>query len=386
MVLGLPDKADFAIPIPELAEQSSFRGVYLNNLLLYRSNSALLQRSLLKIFLLCLLFLNLSKVSLGQASSSLVEKETVVTPLPTEDINGPCYYFLKIPQGKGEIRGVWLIFDRGRDVHDLASDPDVLTFARRFDLALLLQSHCPGKLAADHEDMNMEPAEGLGPSLWRALDQFAQETNHPELSKADLLLLGFSGAGPLTGRFIAEYPNRIIAGVLSAPGHFPPQGINTVKLNRNAQQIPELIIAGGADDRSGTRLPYEYFRKYRQLGAPWTFVVQNRSPHCCTANVKLLMLDWLSAVLNQRMPSRAGLPLRQIADNGSWLGFIHTEPTSIQDAFHFNTFDVTNAEIRRAKAREPGETQDASWLPNALVAREWLSFVEQKSHPILPLR
>ena len=346
----------------------------------------MLQRSVVKAFLLCLSFLSETRAAVGQASPTLLEKETVVTPLPTEDINGSCHYLLKIPQANRRIRGVWLIFDRGRDVHDLASDPDVITFSRKFDLAILLQSHCPGKLAADHEDMNMEPAEGLGPSLLRALDQLAQETQHPELSKADLILLGFSGAGPLSGRLIAEYPNRILAGILSAPGHFPPLGISTVSLDHNAQRIPELIIAGGADNVSGTKLPYEYFAKNRRQGAPWTFVVQNRSPHCCTANVKLLMLDWLAAVLKQRMPGKEGLPLRKIDAEGSWLGFIHTEPTAIQDAFHFNTFDVTSAEIVRAKAGGPTGTQEASWLPNAAVAQEWLSFVEQKSHPILPLR
>ena len=347
----------------------------------------MLRHNVLKAVLVCIPFLNVTSAdALGQASSSLVEKETVVTPLPAEDINGPCHYLIKIPQPNRSIRGVWLIFDRGRDVHDLASDPDVLTFLRRFNLALLLQSHCPGKLAADHEDMNMEPSEGLGPSLLRALDQFAKETRHPELSKASLILLGFSGAGPLSGRFIGEYPSRILAGILSAPGHFPPQGINTVHLDHDAQQVPELIIVGGADDRSGTRLPYEYFAKYRQLGAPWTFVVQNRSPHCCTANAKALILDWLSAVLEQRMPSRAGLPLENIAQRDDWLGFIHTETTTTKDAFGFATFNVNAAESRRAKASEPVEAQDASWLPNASVARQWLSFVQQESHPILPLR
>jgi hypothetical protein len=283
------------------------------------------------------------------------------------------------------VRGVWLVFDRGRDVHDLASDPDVLSFARRFDLALILQSHCPGKLPADREDMNMEPAEGLGPSFLRALDQFAQEMKHPELPKANLILLGFSGAGPLTGRFIAEYPNRIVAGVLSAPGHFSPWSIDTIHLNREAQQIPELIIAGGADDRSGTQLPYEYFVKYRRLGAPWTFVVQNRSPHCCTANVKGFMLDWLSEVLNRRMPKK-GTSLRSVVDEGDWYGYIHTEPTAIQDSFHFHTFNVTSAEIRPKKLTNSARSSEASWLPNALVAQEWLSFTELKNHPILPLR
>jgi hypothetical protein len=343
------------------------------------------KHSLVTELLLCCFFLNLATAAVGQESSAPVQVRTVVTPIATEDIEGPCHYSLTLPQANRRLRGIWVIFDRGRDVHDLAADPDVLAFARRFDLALLLQSHCPGKLPADHGDMNMNPAEGLGPALLRALDQFAKETSHPELSKADLILLGFSGAGPLTGRLIGEYPHRVLAGILSAPGHYAPQGINTVSLDRDAQQIPELIIAGGADDRSGTRLPYEYFAKYRKLGAPWTFVVQNRSPHCCTANTKALMLDWLSAVLAQRMPSTADAPLRNIAQKGDWLGFIHIVPTTIKDSFGLETFNVASAEIRPAKPRER-ITQDASWLPNASVAQEWLSFVELESHPILSLR
>lgn len=345
----------------------------------------MLGRSFLKALLLCSPALGLLAGSEGESALPFKEKEIVITPLPTEDISGPCHYSIKIPPEKKQVRGVWLIFERGRDVHDLASDTDVLSFARRFRLAIVLQGFCPGKLPADHEDMNMEPAQGLGPSFLRALDKFAQQTKHPELSKASLILLGFSGAGPLIGRFIAEYPKRVLAGVLSAPGHFPPQGINTVELDRAAQLVPELIIAGGADDKSGTQLPYEYFTKYRQLGAPWTFVVQNQSPHCCTANVKHFMLDWLSAVLEQRMPSTAGLPLRNVRDEGDWLGVIRTEPTSVRDAFHLRTFNVTDAEIRPAEGSQPAGPSDASWLPDASAAREWLLFIEQKSHPILPL-
>lgn len=339
-----------------------------------------------KALLSCLLALHSSMWCAGQAASPFLELEAIVPPLPTEDISGPCHYSIKISPEVKRVRGVWLIFDRGRDVHELASDSDVLGFAQRFDLALILQSHCAGKLPDDHEDMNMEPANGLGPSFFRALEQFGKETQHPELPSADLILLGFSGTGALTGRFVAEYPGRILAGVLSAPGHFPPLGINTVRLNRNAQRVPELIIAGGADDRSGTQAPYDYFLKYRHLGAPWTFVVQNRSPHCCTANVKALMLDWLSVILEKRLPLKPGLPMHSVSDEGGWLGLIHTEQTDIQDASHLTTFNVISAEIRPRGMSDAAASHGASWLPTASVAREWLSFTEQKSHPILPLR
>jgi pimeloyl-ACP methyl ester carboxylesterase len=105
--------------------------------------------------------------------------------------------------------------------------------------------------------MNMNPSQGLGPALLRALDRFARTTKHPELSKAGLILLGFSGAGPLSARLIGDYPQRVIAAVLSAPGHEPPDGIDTIHLSREAQQVPELIIVGGADTVSRNTVDLE---------------------------------------------------------------------------------------------------------------------------------
>jgi hypothetical protein len=43
------------------------------------------------------------------------------------------------------------------------------------------------------------------------------------------------------------------------------------------------------DRITGTQRPYAYFRKYFDRGASWTFVVQNKTPHCCVINAKTLM-------------------------------------------------------------------------------------------------
>jgi len=314
-----------------------------------------------------------------------VRVETTVHPLQNEDIASDCHYELTIPEAHGQIRGVWVIFDRGRDVHDLYSDADVVAFARRFKLALLLHGYCAGKFPGDHGDMNMKPSQGLGPALLRALDQFAGMTGHTELSNANLIFLGFSGAGPLSARLIAMYPRRVIAGILSSPGHFRPDGIDTVKLTREAQQVPELIIAGGADDVSGTQLPYEYFKKYRQLGSPWTFTVQNLSPHCCTANAKSLIMTWLQAVISRRSPVIAQGSLRRVQEKDNWLGWITSERTNIRDSFGLETFNVKTAGIELARSATTHDVT-ASWLPTASFAQEWLSFTRQDRHPILPLR
>ncbi len=319
-------------------------------------------------------------------SAQTTELQTIVTPLANEDITSPCYYSLKISTASNPIRATWVVFDRGLDVHNLYTDPAILAFCRRFRIALLLHGHCPGKLPEDHHDMNMDPAKGLGPALFRALDQFATASGHRELSRTDLIFLGFSGAGPLCARLVASNPDRSIAAVLSAPGHYEPLGIDTVIVSSKALSVPELIIAGGADKVSGTARPYKYFRRYRDQDAPWAFILQNRSPHCCTANVRDIMLPWLEAVLERRQAPSDGT-LRSMDQHRGWLLFLKTRETDTTDSFGLKTSNAIAAKIRSSLTPDvPKGWQIAGWVPNRRIAKEWLSFIEQKQHPVLPLR
>jgi dienelactone hydrolase len=345
---------------------------------------SLSKRSLFSTCALVMMLMPMAANLAAQAVPPASLYETAVRPLPTEDIAEPCHYTLNLSQTRGSISIVWVIFDRGRDVHDLASDPDVLGFARRFHVALLLQSHCPGKLESDRGDMNMKPEEGLGPALLRALDQFAQQTGHPELVRASFIFLGFSGAGPLSARLVQEFSPRTFAAILTSPGHYEPQGINTVKLDPVAWQVPELIVANGGDDRTGTKRPYEYFARYRRQGAPWTFALQNHSPHCCTANAKVLMLGWLSAVLKERTPVRPGLALRDVDQTHARLGVFESVPAEVTDEFGTKTFNAKDAQVLSG-AHRSDRGRVTSWLPNARVATDWMTFVQLQAHPVLPL-
>lgn len=342
--------------------------------------------SRVRVFLLALATLVCECIVLSAQTPPLQHFETSIAPLTGEDIDGACHYTLDLPTTNDSIRAVWILFARGRDIHDLAHDPDTLAFAQRFHVALLLQSHCPGKLPDDHGDMNMQPSAGLGPALLRALDHFAHDASRPELRRAPFILLGFSGTGPLSARLVNDNPQRTLAAILSAPGHFPPQGMDILSLSKQAQEVPELILAGGADDRSGTYLPYDYFLRHRKLGAPWTFALQNNAPHCCTANATPLMLAWLTAVLTQRLPRTPGAPLRRVSHTGNWLGFTQTADTAVRDSFGHTTFNATQVSIRPASAATQKSETAASWLPDAAVAKAWLDFVQQEHHPILPLQ
>jgi dienelactone hydrolase len=329
-----------------------------------------------------LLIVGLCPLSLAQS----VRYETSVAPLPDEDIASSCHYELTIPSQVKKVMAVWVIFDRGRDVHELYSDEAVLQFAGRFRIALLLHGHCPGKRPEDHNDMDMDPSKGLGRALFAALDQFAAAAGHHELTRIPLIFLGFSGAGPLSARLVGSSPKRVLAAILSSPGHYEPLGIDTVELSSESLRVPQLIIAGGADKVSGTARPYQYFRKYRDRGAPWAFIVQNGSPHCCTANAKQLILSWLEAVVKER-GSRGATPLREVDQRVGWLAFFKPQQTEIADSFGLKTFEATAATIEKIHSGKttPQGWESAGWLSNHAVASEWLAFVKQEHHPTLPL-
>jgi dienelactone hydrolase len=306
--------------------------------------------------------------------------QTSVVPKPEEDIAADCRYEITIPNPLRPIRAVWVIFDRGRDMLRYYGDPEVQAFAYRNDLALLFPFHCRAKT---YEDMDVDPSRGIGRALFAALSQLAQSSGHQELASAKLILLGFSGAGSLVARLAGYAPDRVIAAIPADASQFSPLGIDTVTLSPEAQAVPQLILTGGADHVSGTERPYEYFRKYVEKGAPWAFVVQNKTPHCCIINAKKLILLWLQAMLEERQRSNGAV--RRVDSNTGWNAFIATRQTETKDDWGGKTSEVSHAKIQRSRSNPPSGMIPAGWLPNHQVAKEWLSFVKRPEHPATSL-
>jgi dienelactone hydrolase len=328
-----------------------------------------------------ILFSAMVLTSLAQSQSY----ETTVAPLPGETFAKPCHYEITLPAGRRTVRAVWVTFDRGEDIMKFYSDPDVVAFARSHDLALMMPHQCPAKNApGGPNEMDMEPSHGIGRALLTALDQFSHQTGHSELSSAKLILLGFSGTGALFAHFVGYAPERIVASIPTNPGHFDPVGIDNVHLPSSALAVPELIMTGGADKISGTQRPYDYFRLYRDRGAPWAFLVQNKTPHCCIINTKSLMLAWLDRIIELRQPSPTK-PLRRVDDSRGWAGFIRTCPSDVHDGWGAPTWDVCEASIQPVGQAIPTGRIPAGWFPSHHVATEWLEFIKQPAHPTASL-
>ena len=67
--------------------------------------------------------------------------QTSVTPQPAEDLAAACRYEITLTEPSRTVQGVWVIFERSRDMLEYYRDADVRTFARRHDLALLRAHH-----------------------------------------------------------------------------------------------------------------------------------------------------------------------------------------------------------------------------------------------------
>lgn len=308
----------------------------------------------------------LSLGGLAAFGQPLQEWRTRVIPLPDEEILQPCEYRMVIPGANSAVKAAWVVFDRGQDYSNWYEDRQVRAFAEAQRLALVLAMHCRSK---EREDMVVLPERGVGRALFAALDQLAAASGHSEVASVGIIALGWSGAGSLVGRLAGYRPARYVAGIAYAPGQYEPLGMDTIELSADALRSPQLVIANGGDKVSGAERPYAYFRKYFDLGAPWTFVVQNQLPHCCLQNAQNLILEWLRAILSLEKPT-----------GPSSYGYLAVEPAKVLDEWKRPTFNATSGRVAsRGKAKRA--ELPAGWMPSRAFSQEWLALVG-KPQPI----
>lgn len=318
----------------------------------------------------------------GAGQTRPQEFATTVTAQPNENLAENCTFKMTIPAPDRQVRAVWLTYDRGFDIMRYYDDPAVVTFAQRHAIALVLAHQCPAKEppTGENGEMDMDVSRGVARSIDAALADFGKQSGHTEIAGAKLIVLGFSGMGAMFAQYVKNDPSRVLAAILANPGQGIPYGMETVNLSDEALAVPQFIIAGAIDSRTGTERPYQYFRRHWVRGAPWTFLVQNGIPHCCVINVKGLILDWLDEVLRAR-ESSTGLFDAKIDTHRGWTGYVHQCSTERMDGFKDHLWSVCGASIKSVKSKPPTEEVPAAWLPSRRLAIEWLAFIQQNVHP-----
>lgn len=304
---------------------------------------------------------------------------TTVMPRADDNIMSPCQYELTLPQTNVAMRGVWVMFDRGREVVDFYNDQEVFRFAEKERLALLLARHCSSK---DREDMDVQPEHGVGRALFRALDQLGQASKHGELQTGKVIVLGFSGAGSLAARLPGFAPDRVLASIDYAPGQYEPLGMDTIQLSPAAASIPQLIVVNSDDPVNGTKRPLDYFQKYFEKGAPWIFAIQNGVPHHGgLANIRPLVFAWIEGIL-EATPEATGVTALVAGQRGGWWLYLRTAPTKTRDEWKNSVLEAVDAKIEKGGSALPANYVAAGWVPSRKTATEWLAFMKKPKHPV----
>jgi len=316
----------------------------------------------------------------GATASQLHQYKTSVAPRAGENIAQPCDYQASFPAGRRTVKAAWVTYDRGPDITSFYSDPMVLDFAMRNDLAMVLAIQCPAIRTGETGEMDMYPEHGLGRSLFSALTALGRESGHTELANAKLIILGFSGTGAYFGHFVAFAPDRVLAAILTNPGQTDPDNVDKIVLDKKGIAVPELIVVGGHDAIGGTTKPYTFFQHNYALGSPSVYLVQNNIPHCCINDTKAFMLDWLQEVIRARRPS-AGKPLSPMSAQGGWYGSIQPCKSVYNDHWGLPLWNVCNAHLATTVKDLPSQEMAAGFFPTESLGREWLMYIKMQTHP-----
>lgn len=215
----------------------------------------------------------------------------------------------------------------------------------------LLETTGSGLLLATFNSMgapgdNRLGAGGRSNALVVLLQRFAEESGHPEVKDAPLLLWGHSAAGVFVSTFAAAHPQRTIAFVAYHSGVAGDLEV--------LRRIPALLLAGGKDTQVSAEGIQAVWKNGRSVASPWTLAIEPDAEHGGEEHLKKandLVIPWIMAVLDQRL-SPDGTTLRAVTDGSAWMA-------------NNRTGDVAPAPAFSASKAE------ASWLPDESSSRGW---------------
>ncbi|MCY7300110.1 MAG: hypothetical protein LH616_12970, partial [Ilumatobacteraceae bacterium] len=124
-------------------------------------------------------------------------------------------------------------------------------------------------------------------------------------------------------------------------------------------EIPFLLATGSKDLGQCYPITTHTFDTYRAAGAPWTYVNELDGTHDA-AQLRLLVIPYLDAVIAARVQNAAPGTLAKIAESSGVLG------------------NNTSSTVTSVAAFD-GDPRTASWLPSAVVGKAWHQFVTTRT-------
>jgi hypothetical protein len=200
-----------------------------------------------------------------------------------------------------------------------------------------------------------EAPNGTGDALLEALKKFGEQSNHPEVATAPLLLYGESAGGQFDYDFVLWKPERVMAFVVNKGGYY-----DSGSPDNAVCAVPGLFFLGLADSDLRINAITNIWTEGRKRGALWALAPQPNSGHefSRTAGVARSFFD---SVLPNRLPddlagSDDAPPMKAMQESQGWTGDLKTHET-------------------QAIPAGSDADRNAAWLPDERSAAAWKQFV-----------
>jgi dienelactone hydrolase len=290
----------------------------------------------------------------------------MVMPLPAQtfDVSVPpgtnfdtAEFRLWHPEGVEVLKGILVLVPGSNgDGRGEVEDSTWRELAEKHDLALLGVHMTDRRHAQMFIEHYVDVKMGSGAALLEAVDKFADESRHPELSYAPLLLWGMSAGGQFNYEFALWKPERVLAFIVNKGGIY-----YSAQASEAAQGVPGFFFIGETDIEFRNDIIAGIFAINRRAGALWALAVEPGVGHQ-VAGSKDMAAMFFDELIPLRMPLTSGderfpLLLRPLDPDA---GFI-ADPKAM--AIH-------------PAADAPATTYPTSWLPTEALAAAWKALVE----------
>ena len=290
-------------------------------------------------------------IIIGALCNTAAHAETYDVTMEPSAVHNMSAFRLWTPEGVDRFRGILMLNPGSNgDGRPAVDDEYWQNFATKHNFALMatfLQDNLhPNMMIEDY----IQVSKGSGEAILGAIDHFASESGHEELSYAPFLLWGMSAGGELNHEIASWIPERVIAYVVNKGGYYyssvPPEA---------TRQTPGLYSIGLDDLPSRNTMIKGLYLTNRRAGALWTLAEEKGVAHE-VADSRNLATSYYEAIMKMRMVDGAlgYKALKPVTEDMGVVGNIYS-----------HTLDVEEG-VRK---------EDTTWLPSEDFAKQWLIHV-----------
>lgn len=250
-----------------------------------------------------------------------------------------------LPANAGPVRAVAVLVPGSNgDGRAEAADSVWQKFATKHHLALIACRFTDKKHDQGFIEEYIHVSKGSGEALLRALNHFAERSNHPEVATAPFLMWGMSAGGQFNWEFVAWKPERVLAFVVNKGGVY-----YSALLSKESRQVPGILFTGGKDLEFRNNTINGLFAVNRRGGALWALAEEPSAAHLIGRSRDLALL-----LYEEMLASRLGAngQLVTLAEKSGFIGDLRAK---------------TYAPLGDGKV--PG--YPTAWLPTERVAKAW---------------